>query len=140
MSSADSSGFFFSGIETPGGAGYSAVHVPEHVRKKGIPGTPAQLAIQEQTVKEAATAVGRQMHRTGKNFGTIGFMFAGTECVIEAIRGKTDSHASVYNNSVLAGFVVGGGLGFRAGPQAALFGGATFAAFSVVIDHFMRGH
>jgi hypothetical protein len=41
-------GLFFSGLETPGGAGYSGVHAPQ---VKGIPATPGQLAFQEQTVK-----------------------------------------------------------------------------------------
>lgn len=43
----------------------------------------------------------------------IGSMFAATECVIESIRGKTDHTASVHNNSVIAGGIVGGALGFR---------------------------
>ena len=43
----------------------------------------------------------------------IGCMFAGTECVVESFRGRTDHGASVYNNSVIAGFLVGGALGFR---------------------------
>eukprot|EP00035_Acanthoeca_spectabilis_P000007 m.70222 g.70222 ORF g.70222 m.70222 type:complete len:229 (-) comp10002_c0_seq2:658-1344(-) len=130
-------GLFFSGLETPGGG---VVHMPKHAQPKGgLPATPGQLAFQEQTVKQAMQAVGKQMHRTGRNFAMIGCAFAGTECVIESIRGRTDHSASLQNNSVYAGAIVGSALGFRAGPQAALFGGATFAVFSVVIDHFMRG-
>lgn len=53
---------------------------------------------------------------TGRNFAMIGCMFAGTECVVESLRGRTDHGASVYNNSVIAGFLVGGALGFRGKP------------------------
>ena len=43
----------------------------------------------------------------------VGGMFAATECVVESYRGKTDHTASLQNNSVAAGFIVGGALGFR---------------------------
>ncbi|KAL4224355.1 Mitochondrial import inner membrane translocase subunit Tim22 [Mactra antiquata] len=69
----------------------------------------------------------------GKNFGTIGFMFAGTECVLESYRGK-----SPLSNGTIAGGIVGGLLGLRAGLKAAAFGAAGFAIFSTAIDYYFR--
>ena len=68
-----------------------------------------------------------------KNFAVIGLMFAGTECLVESYRGKSD-----LRNSVYSGFITGGLLGLRAGPTAAMYGGCGFAAFSVAIDYFMH--
>ena len=61
------------------------------------------------------------------------FRFAGTECIIESYRGKSD-----IKNAIYSGFATGGLLGFRAGPMAAVYGGCGFAAFSCVIDYFMH--
>ncbi|XP_053375337.1 mitochondrial import inner membrane translocase subunit Tim22-like [Mercenaria mercenaria] len=69
----------------------------------------------------------------GKNFGTIGFMFAGTECLLESYRGK-----SPLSNGTISGAIVGGVLGLRAGLKAAAFGAAGFAAFSTVVDYYLR--
>lgn len=41
-------------------------------------------------------------------------------------------------NPVAAGFVAGGVLARASGPKAALGGGVAFAAFSAVIDLFLR--
>lgn len=41
-------------------------------------------------------------------------------------------------NAVAAGFVAGGVLARNAGPKAAFGGGIAFAAFSAVIDLFLR--
>ena len=68
-----------------------------------------------------------------KNFAVIGLMFAGTECLVESYRGKSDM-----KNAVYSGFITGGVLGMRAGPVAAVYGGCGFAAFSVAIDYFMH--
>ena len=67
------------------------------------------------------------------NFAVIGLMFAGTECLVESYRGKSDM-----KNAVYSGFITGGVLGMRAGPMAAVWGGCGFAAFSVAIDYFMH--
>ncbi len=61
------------------------------------------------------------------------FRFAGTECIVESYRGKSDM-----KNAVYSGFITGGLLGFRAGPMAAVYGGCGFAAFSCAIDYFMH--
>lgn len=68
-----------------------------------------------------------------KNFALIGAMFAGTECVIESYRGKTD-----LVNGTASGAVVGGVIGFRAGLQAGVLGAAGFAVFSAAIDYYFR--
>merc|ERR1711976_434369 len=69
----------------------------------------------------------------GKNFAMVGAMFAGTECMIESYRGKTE-----LINGTASGAIVGGVIGFRAGLKAGLLGAAGFAAFSTAIDYYMR--
>ena len=68
-----------------------------------------------------------------KGFGTVGALFAGSECVIEKVRARHDIYNSLY-----AGCFAGGALAHKAGPQAMCIGCASFAAFSVVIDKFME--
>jgi len=69
----------------------------------------------------------------GKNFALVGCMFAGTECIIESYRGKTE-----LINGTLSGGLVGGVLGLRAGLKAGVFGAVGFALFSTAIDYYMR--
>merc|ERR1711879_166765 len=57
----------------------------------------------------------------GKNFAWVGLVFAGTECLIEKARGKSD----MWNNmsaACLSGAVLAAG----GGPQAAAFGCVGF--------------
>jgi len=93
---------------------------------------PHQTAVQMNT-RETLIDMKNTIASSAKNFAIIGLMFASTECVIESYRGKSD-----LKNAVYSGFVTGGLLGFRAGPQAAVTAGCGFAAFSVAIDYFMH--
>ena len=104
-------------------------------------------------------------HSSGKNFGAIGLMFAGTECVL--VSGLTivfetsdledflwQNLAAQFENpltdgyrgwhdwttSPTVGFMVGGSMGLRAGIKPGLYGGAGFAVFSYIIDRFMGFH
>lgn len=74
--------------------------------------------------------MGKKSFSTAKNFGVVGAIFAGSECCIEAYRAKNDLY-----NSASAGCFTGAVLGAKAGPQAAAFGCAGFAAFSTAIDY-----
>ncbi|KAL8711771.1 MAG: hypothetical protein Q9220_003942 [cf. Caloplaca sp. 1 TL-2023] len=77
--------------------------------------------------------MGSRSYSSAKSFGLIGLIFSGTECCIESYRAKSD-----WKNGSAAGCITGGALGAKAGPQAAAFGCAGFAAFSTAIDAFMR--
>ena len=68
-----------------------------------------------------------------KDFCFVFYRFAGTECIIESYRAKSDM-----KNAVYSGFVTGGLIGFRAGHMGAIYAGCGFAAFSLAIEHFMH--
>jgi len=71
----------------------------------------------------------------GKNFALIGALFAGTECLIESYRGKSE-----LVNGTASGGIVGGVIGLRAGIKAGIIGAVGFAAFSTAIDYYFRHH
>lgn len=93
----------------------------------------AQALNTRQKASEIFKEMGRGMWRSGKGFGKVGALFAGIECVIESYRAKNDMV-----NPVAAGFVAGGVLARSGGPKAVVGGGLAFAAFSAVIDLFLR--
>ncbi|XP_069768830.1 mitochondrial import inner membrane translocase subunit Tim22 [Narcine bancroftii] len=85
------------------------------------------------TAKEVLKDMGQRGMSYAKNFAIVGAMFSCTECIIESYRGKSD-----WKNSVLSGCVTGGVIGFRAGLKAGTLGCGGFAAFSAVIDYYLR--
>ncbi|KAI9321245.1 mitochondrial inner membrane translocase subunit Tim17/Tim22/Tim23/peroxisomal protein PMP24, partial [Dichotomocladium elegans] len=84
-------------------------------------------------LKAVAKDMGTRSWSMAKNFAVVGAIYSGSECCIESYRAKNDLY-----NSVAAGCFTGGVLATRAGPQAAAFGCAGFAAFSAAIDYYMR--
>jgi mitochondrial import inner membrane translocase subunit TIM22 len=87
----------------------------------------------KQQLRAGLKDMGSRSYSSAKNFAMIGTLYSGTECCVEGLRAKND-----LTNSVVAGCLTGGALGMRAGPSAAAFGCAGFAAFSTAIDAYMR--
>ncbi|CDO93662.1 unnamed protein product [Kluyveromyces dobzhanskii CBS 2104] len=92
----------------------------------------ADLPLKQQ-IKIQFSDMGKRSYSSAKNFGYIGMIYSGVECVVESLRAKNDIY-----NGVAAGCLTGGGLAYKSGPQAALVGCAGFAAFSTAIDLYMR--
>ena len=88
---------------------------------------------QQQTVKQVFKEMKGKSMSYAKNFGMLGFMFAGIECIIESHRGKSD-----WKNGTLAGGVTGGLIGLRAGVKGGVLGAAGFALFSSLIEYYLR--
>ncbi|CAM2104183.1 unnamed protein product [Caretta caretta] len=85
------------------------------------------------TAKEVLKDMGQRGMSYAKNFAIVGAMFSCTECLVESYRGKSD-----WKNSVVSGCITGGAIGFRAGLKAGAIGCGGFAAFSAVIDYYLR--
>ncbi|GIZ47602.1 hypothetical protein CBER1_07070 [Cercospora berteroae] len=102
--------------------------MPGGVGTGNIPSIP----LKEQ-LKIGFKDMGKASLSSAKNFGYIGALFAGTECVIEGFRAKNE-----LSNGVAAGCITGAFLAKGGGPQAMAVGCAGFAAFSAAIDSYMR--
>uniref|UniRef100_A0A8C5QPZ2 Mitochondrial import inner membrane translocase subunit TIM22 n=1 Tax=Leptobrachium leishanense TaxID=445787 RepID=A0A8C5QPZ2_9ANUR len=85
------------------------------------------------TAREVLRDMGQRGMSYAKNFAIVGAMFSCTECLVESYRGKSD-----WKNSVISGCITGGAIGFRAGVKAGAIGCGGFAAFSAVIDYYLR--
>lgn len=92
----------------------------------------ADLPLKQQ-VKLQFSDMGKRAYSSARNFGYIGMIYAGVECVVESVRAKNDIY-----NGLWAGCLTGGGLAYKSGPQAAVVGCAGFAAFSLAIDMYMK--
>lgn len=88
----------------------------------------SELPLRQQ-LRNGFKDMGSRSFSSAKNFMILGAAFSGTECAIEGLRAKND-----ITNGVLAGCIVGGGLAYKAGPQAAALGCGGFAAFSAAIE------
>ncbi|QLQ79434.1 hypothetical protein HG537_0C00810 [Torulaspora globosa] len=108
---------------------------PLHTPTPGRLGSAQQMADLplKQQVKLQFADMGKRAYSSAKNFGYIGMIYSGVECVVESVRAKNDIY-----NGLTAGCITGGGLAYKSGPQAALVGCAGFAAFSAAIDLYMR--
>ncbi|XP_063300309.1 mitochondrial import inner membrane translocase subunit Tim22 [Pelobates fuscus] len=85
------------------------------------------------SAREVLKDMGQRGMSYAKNFAIVGAMFSCTECLVESYRGKSD-----WKNSVISGCITGGAIGFRAGVKAGAIGCGGFAAFSAVIDYYLR--
>ena len=78
------------------------------------------------------TLSGMKFH--GRTFATMGFLFSGTECIVEKVRAKHD-----VKNTLISGCITGGGLAIAAGPQAMGAGCVGFAAMCAAFDYLLLG-
>ncbi|XP_054166797.1 mitochondrial import inner membrane translocase subunit Tim22-like [Oppia nitens] len=92
-----------------------------------------QTETQTQTVRQVLKEMKVKTMSYAKNFAILGAMFAAIECTIESHRGKSD-----WKNGTMAGGVTGGLIGLRAGVKGGVLGAAGFAAFSTIIDYYLR--
>ena len=71
--------------------------------------------------------------RSAKQFGSVGLLFAGVECLMESMRGRKDTITTL-SSGCLTGAYLG-----KETPTGAVIGCGGFALFSLAIDHFMDG-
>ncbi|KAI0984699.1 hypothetical protein GJ496_007207 [Pomphorhynchus laevis] len=90
------------------------------------------VTLETPTTKVVLREMKWRMKSYSKSFAFIGATFSGIECCIESYRAKTD-----LRNGIYSGFLTGGILGIKAGPQAALLGALGFASFSAAIEYYL---
>jgi len=111
-----------------------AYDTPLHSPLSGVAnvGKIAEIPMTQQ-IKLQFADMGKRSYSSAKNFGYMGLIYSGVECVVESVRAKSDIY-----NGLWAGCITGGGLAYKNGPQAALVGCAGFAAFSLAIDTYIN--
>ncbi|KAI9224851.1 mitochondrial inner membrane translocase subunit Tim17/Tim22/Tim23/peroxisomal protein PMP24 [Blastocladiella britannica] len=94
-------------------------------------------AIADKPMREQMRIMGKEMAArsvsSAKSLSVIGGIYAGTECVVESYRAKSDLW-----NGAISGCITGAALGVKGGPKNAVFGCVPFAAFSVAIDYYFK--
>eukprot|EP00835_Amoeboradix_gromovi_P002791 NODE_165_length_16345_cov_0.329743.p7 type:complete len:158 gc:universal NODE_165_length_16345_cov_0.329743:9515-9042(-) len=70
--------------------------------------------------------------RSARQFGSVGLLFAGAECLMESMRGRKDTITTL-SSGCLTGAYLG-----KETPTSAVIGCGGFALFSLAIDHFME--
>ncbi|XP_064460166.1 mitochondrial import inner membrane translocase subunit Tim22-like [Ornithodoros turicata] len=109
-----------------GAIGLFSASVDPNITGGGV--DPAKM-----TVRQVFADMKAKTASYAKNFAIVGAMFAAIECTIESHRAKSD-----WKNGTMAGALTGGLIGFRAGLKPGLLGAAGFAAFSTIIDYYLR--
>ncbi|KAF0853091.1 mitochondrial TIM22 translocase of inner membrane Tim22 subunit [Andalucia godoyi] len=84
-------------------------------------------------VWEGFKQMGKKSYALGKNFGSVGLVFSGIECVVEKERGTHD-----HWNGLIAGCASGAVFGVKSGPKGMAIGCAGFAAFSAVMERVFQ--
>lgn len=92
-----------------------------------------QNASTKEQLRVAYKQMGAKSRTFARQFGMVGMVYSGVECIIAKERAAHD-----ITNATLSGCVTGGLLAAKAGPQAMLFGCGGFAAFSAAIEYWMR--
>eukprot|EP00834_Sanchytrium_tribonematis_P003399 NODE_129_length_16972_cov_2.172643.p14 type:complete len:148 gc:universal NODE_129_length_16972_cov_2.172643:11531-11974(+) len=91
----------------------------------------------EQAAQTTVRAVLKDMKvsslRSARQFGSVGLLFAGIECLMESMRARKDTITTL-SSGCLTGAYLG-----KETPTGALVGCGGFALFSLAIDHFMEG-
>ncbi len=95
--------------------------------------TPSVDQAQTMTIRAVLKDMKLSSLRSAKQFGTVGLLFAGVECLMESMRGRKDTITTL-SSGCLTGAYLG-----KETPTSAAIGCGGFALFSLAIDHFMEG-
>lgn len=95
--------------------------------------TPPEKVRFRDALRDTIRTTGSKSWTFAKGFGAMGFMFSGSECVVEKWRAKHDLYNSAY-----AGCFTGAVLAHSGGPKMMCLGCGSFAAFSVFLDRFLE--